>query len=78
MAHMSKEQIKALLDRVLTWPPERQKDVAEMITSIEEQDRSSYQLTDEQLEEVRRRRAEHNAQTLTLKEFDQGLRRFGV
>ena len=35
---MTKEQIKAALDRVLTWPAERQEEVARMIASIEEQD----------------------------------------
>ena len=36
------------------------------------------QLTDEQLTEVRRRRAERNPKTLTLEEFDRKLRRFGI
>jgi hypothetical protein len=53
---MTRDQIKAVLDRVLTWPPQRQEDVARMISSIEEQDTSPYQLTDEQAAEVRRRR----------------------
>jgi hypothetical protein len=36
------------------------------------------QLSDDQLAEVRRRRAERNPQTLTLDELDVRLRRFGV
>ena len=36
------------------------------------------QLTDDQLAEVRRRRAERNTNTFTLDEFDVRLRRFGV
>lgn len=36
------------------------------------------QLSDEQLAEVRRRRAERDPKTLTLSEFDARLRRFGV
>jgi hypothetical protein len=32
---MTKEQIKAVLDRVLTWPPERQRDAAEILESME-------------------------------------------
>jgi hypothetical protein len=32
---MTKEQVKALLDRVLTWPPERQEEVAEIVLEIE-------------------------------------------
>jgi hypothetical protein len=35
-------------------------------------------LTDEQLAELQRRRAEKNPKTLTLAEFDERLRRFGV
>jgi hypothetical protein len=73
---MTKEQIKAALDRVLTWPAERQVEVAKMIASIEEQDASPYQLTDEQVAEVRRRRSE--PETLSFDEFTQRLRRFGV
>src|SRR5439155_19621990 len=35
---MTKEQVKKILDRVLTWPPERQVDVAHMVELMEEQD----------------------------------------
>jgi len=75
---MTKEQIKEILDRVLTWPPERQEDAAEILISIEAQDKSDYRLNDEQLAELRRRRAEENPKTLSLAEFDERLRRFGV
>jgi len=75
---MTKEQLKEVLDRVLTWPPERQQDAAEILMSIEAQDRSGYHLDDEQLAELRRRRAEKDPKTLSLAEFDQRLRRFGV
>ena len=75
---MTKEQVKAVLDRVLTWPPQRQEDVVQLITLMEEQNDTSYQLSDEELEEVRRRRAERNPKTLTLEEWDERLRRFGV
>ena len=74
---MTKEQVKAVLDRVLTWPPQRQEDVVQLITLMEEHD-TSYQLSDEELAEVRRRRAERNPKTLTLEEWDERLRRFGV
>jgi hypothetical protein len=74
---MTKEQVKAILDRVLTWPPERQEDAAEILKLIEEQDASPYHLTDEQLAEVRRRRTEKNPKTPTLSEFDKRLRPFG-
>jgi hypothetical protein len=75
---MTKDQVKEILDRVLTWPPERQQDAAEILMSIEAQDRSGYQLSDEQLAELRRRRAEKSPKTLSLAELDQRLRRFGV
>jgi hypothetical protein len=70
---MSREQVKAVLDRVLTWPSERQEDAAKML--MESQDESIYRLTDEQVEEVRRRRADPNARRLTLDEFKERLRR---
>ena len=75
---MTKEQVKKILDRVLTWPPERQADIARVAELMEEQDSSSHHLTDEQLAEVRRRRAEINPRTLTLDEWDKRLRRFGA
>jgi len=78
MTHMTKEQVKEILDRVLTWPPERQKDAAEILMSIEAQDTSDYRLNDEQLAELRRRRAEKKPKTISLAELDRRLRRFGV
>jgi hypothetical protein len=67
-ANMTKEQLKKVLDRVLTWPPERQEDAAEILTSIEAQDRSPYRLTDEQAAEVRRRLADPNSKTVPFEE----------
>jgi hypothetical protein len=75
---MTKDQVKAVLDRVLTWPPERPEDVAEFLLSVEAQDNSDYRLSDGQIAELRRRRAETNPKTLTLTEFDERLRRFGL
>jgi hypothetical protein len=54
---MTKEQVKAILDRVLSWPPERQADVAQVVALMEQQDRSALRLTDDQAAEVRRRLA---------------------
>jgi DNA-binding PadR family transcriptional regulator len=72
---MSKEQVKAVLDRVLTWPSERQEDAAKMLMLMESQDESVYRLTDEQVEEVRRRLADPNPRSLTLDEFKERLSR---
>jgi hypothetical protein len=72
---MSKEQVKAILDRVLTWPDERQEDAAKILMLMEVQDESVYRLTDEQVEEVRRRRSDPNARRLTLDEFNARLGR---
>ena len=72
---MSKEQVKAVLARVLTWPSERQEDAAKLLMLMESQDESIYRLTDEQVEEVGRRRADKNAPKLTLDEFKERLSR---
>jgi len=76
---MTREQVKELLDRVLTWPPERQADLAEVARIMEQQDKSTLRLTEEQAAEVRRRLAETNTKTLTLAELNAHLRRrYGV
>jgi hypothetical protein len=72
---MSKEQVKAVLDRVLTWPDERQEDAAKMLMLMESADESVYRLTDEQVAEVGRRLADPNPRRLTLDEFKERLRR---
>jgi len=76
---MTKDQVKEVLDRVLTWPPERQADVVHMVELMEEQDRSDLQLSEEDATEVRRRMAEKNPETITLAEFKEHIRRrYGV
>ena len=55
-----KADVKAVLERVLTWPSERQEDAAKLLLLMESQDESAYRLTDEQVEEVRRRTADPN------------------
>jgi hypothetical protein len=69
-------KLKEVVERVQTWPEERQEDAAKVLLEMEAQGASPYQLTDEQLAEVRRRRAEKKPKTLTLSEFDKNLRRF--
>ncbi len=72
---MTKEQLKALLDRVLTSPESRQQDAAEILLLIEQQDHSELRLTEEQAAEVRRRLAEPNPEYLTLEEFRERIAR---
>jgi len=75
---MTKDQVKSVLDRVLTWPAERQEDAAEILLLIERHDTSPYRLSDEQVDEVRRRMADKDAPDLTLTQLDERLRRLGV
>jgi hypothetical protein len=76
---MTRDQVKEILDRVVTWPAERQADVAHVVEIMEEQDRSELRLSEEQAAEVRRRLAEKNPKTITLAEFNERLRRrYGV
>jgi hypothetical protein len=76
---MTKKRMKEILDRVLTWPPERQADIAHVVKLMEEQDTSRVRLSDEQAAEVRRRLAEKSPKSMTLAEFNKRLRhRYGV
>jgi len=52
---MTRDQVKEILNRVLTWPPERRADVARVVALMEEQDESNLRLSEEQAGEVRRR-----------------------
>jgi hypothetical protein len=65
---MTKEQVKQILERVLTWPPQRQADVAHVVELMEEQDNSPVRLSEEHLAEVRRRRAKKNPKYVSLVE----------
>jgi hypothetical protein len=65
---MTRDQVKAALDRVLTWPQERQDDAVEILKAIEEQDASDLRLNDEQLAEARRRRAESSPNRIPFEE----------
>jgi hypothetical protein len=72
---MSKEQVKAVLDRVPTWPSERQEDAAKLLMLMEAQDESVYRLTDEQVEEVRRRMADPNRKLVSAAEARERIAR---
>jgi hypothetical protein len=72
-------KLKEIIERVQTWPEERQEDAARLLSEMERQNHSTLRLTDDQAAEVRRRLAEKNPKTLTLAEFNQRLRqRYGV
>jgi hypothetical protein len=45
-------------DRVLTWPSKGQEVAVRVLSEMEEQDASPYRLTNEQVKEVERRRAD--------------------
>jgi hypothetical protein len=74
---MSKEQVKAILDRVLTWPEQRQEDAAKMLMLMESTDQSAYRLTDEQVAEVRRRIADPDRKLLSPTEARERILRLG-
>jgi hypothetical protein len=65
---MTSDHVKKILDRVLTWPAERQADVAHMIELMEEQDNIAMSLSDEQVAEVKRRLSDPKPTFLTLEE----------
>ena len=74
---MKKHELTAVLDRVRTWPAERQEDAARALLEMEAQDASPYRLTDEQLAEVRRRRAKKDPKYVSLADARKRVRRSG-
>jgi len=55
---MTKEEIGTLLERVRTWPLERQEDAAKLLLEIERQDKSIYCLSDEERQAIEKSRAQ--------------------
>lgn len=72
---MTKEQVREILERILSWPPERQADIAHTVELMEAQDKSDLCLSDEQLTEVRRRRKKKNKKYVSLAD---GRRQFDL
>lgn len=70
--------LQKALEKVKRLPAGEQNAAAELIMSYVANVEQDVQLTDEQLAEVRRRRAEKNPKTLTLKQLDTRLRRLVV
>jgi hypothetical protein len=65
---MTKDEVRTVLDRVLTWAPNRQADAVRVLAEMEAQDASALSLTKEQAAEVERRRADPLSKTLTIEE----------
>lgn len=55
---MNKAQIDSILDRVRTWPEERQEDAARVLLAMESEDNGVYRLSDEERAEIRAALAE--------------------
>ena len=68
MAGMARKVLKEVMERVERWPETRQDDAARVLLEMEERDASPSGLTDEQVAEVARRRADPNRKFLTLEE----------
>ena len=56
--NMTKRDVKAVLDRVLTWPEEDQEELTEVAREIEARQTELYQLTKDEREAVERALAE--------------------
>ena len=55
---MNKTQIESVLDRVRTWPQQRQEDAVRILLAMEEQDTGVYRLSDTERAEIRAALAE--------------------
>jgi hypothetical protein len=60
--------LKEVLERIETWPAERQEDAARVLIEMEEQDARQVSISDSQLEEVKRRRAAPHRKFLTVEQ----------
>ncbi len=45
---MTQDEVKEVLDRVLTWPPERQQDAAQLLLQLEAREGEPYHPDDEE------------------------------
>jgi hypothetical protein len=60
--------LKEVLERVETWPAERQEDAARVLIEMEEQDANQVSISDSQLEDVKHRRAAPHRRFLTVEQ----------
>lgn len=65
---MTSKILEEVLQRVESWPEDRQEDAANLLIEMEQQDGYSIGLTDSQLREVERRLAKPNKTFVTLAE----------
>jgi hypothetical protein len=66
------------IERLKELPKKRQNQLAVALIEVADADQNEYHLTDEQVEEVRRRRANPNRKFVSLNEARKRLRHFGV
>lgn len=59
-------------------PEKRQNELAVALIEVADGDQSDYRVTDEQVDEIRRRRANPNRKFVSLTEVRKRLRHFGV
>ena len=75
---MTRDEVKTILDRVRTWPPERQEDAARVLSEMERQDDGGLRLTEEQAAEVRRRLANPSGERIPAEEVFRRFRSNGA
>jgi hypothetical protein len=70
--------LRILIDRIETWPAERQERAAEILSSLDgESETDDLQISDEDLAEVQRRIADADAPTMSLEEFREFVAQLG-
>ena len=65
---MVSKTLKEVLERVQTWPEDRQDDAANLLIEMEQQDAHSIVLSDFQVQQVQRRLSKPNKKFVTLAE----------
>jgi hypothetical protein len=75
---MATKALKEALERAEKWPEDRQDYAAELLREMDEESSSSYQLTDEQAAEVRRRLGDPDPISYPIEELRARLSRLGI